>query len=40
MQRRVPDIGRFQAALSWTPTRTLDDIRTDVIAFEKTKMAA
>lgn len=39
VQRRVPAIGRFQAALGWTPIRTLDDILTDVIAFEKTKLA-
>ncbi len=40
MQRRVPDIERVEAALGWTPIRRLDDILTDVIAFEKTKMAA
>ncbi len=39
MQRRVPDIGRIPAALGWAPTRTLDDILADVIAFEKTKLA-
>jgi UDP-glucose 4-epimerase len=38
MQRRRPDIAKARAALGWEPTRSLDDILTDVIAFERTKV--
>ena len=37
MQRRVPDIAKIGDALGWRPERTLDDILSDVIAFEKTR---
>jgi UDP-glucose 4-epimerase len=35
MTRRVPDIGKAQRLLDWCPTKTLDDIVRDVIAFER-----
>jgi UDP-glucose 4-epimerase len=31
MFRRVPDIAKVQALIGWSPTRTLDDIVTDVV---------
>ena len=31
MQRRVPCIDKIQSLISWNPTRTLDDIITDVV---------
>jgi len=35
MERRVPDITRIRNLTGWEPTRTLDDILDDVIAFER-----
>ena len=35
MERRVPDIGRIRALTGWQPTRSMDDILDDVIAFER-----
>ncbi|MEP7060370.1 MAG: GDP-mannose 4,6-dehydratase [Actinomycetota bacterium] len=35
MERRVPDITKISALTGWVPTRTLDDILTDVIDFER-----
>jgi UDP-glucose 4-epimerase len=35
MERRVPDIGRIRALTGWEPTRSMDDILTDVVAFER-----
>jgi len=32
MLHRIPAIGKINAAIGWEPTRTLDDILTDVIA--------
>ncbi len=32
---RVPSIEKVHAAIGWTPTRTLDDVLADVIAFER-----
>jgi UDP-glucose 4-epimerase len=40
MMRRVPDTTKINAALGWAPTRTLDDILEDIIAFERTKLVA
>jgi UDP-glucose 4-epimerase len=37
MARRVPDITKIGDALGWRPTRTLDDVLSDVIEFERTK---
>jgi UDP-glucose 4-epimerase len=39
MERRVPDIGRIRALTGWEPTRTMDDILNDVIAFERGRPA-
>jgi UDP-glucose 4-epimerase len=36
---RVPSIERIAAAIGWAPTRTLDDILADVIAFERAAAA-
>lgn len=36
---RVPSIQRIRAAIGWEPTRTLDDILADVIAFERSAAA-
>jgi UDP-glucose 4-epimerase len=35
MPRRLPDIGKVEAAIGWTPTRSLDAILGDVIAFHQ-----
>jgi len=35
MPRRYPDIAKIGGALNWSPTRTLDQILTDVIAFHQ-----
>ena len=35
MRRRVPDIGRVQAAIGWQPDHSLDEILRDVIEFER-----
>ncbi len=35
MPRRYPDIAKIGGALDWSPTRTLDEILTDVIAFHQ-----
>jgi UDP-glucose 4-epimerase len=35
MERRVPDITKISTLTGWKPTRSLDDILADVIAFER-----
>ncbi len=35
MPRRYPDIAKIGGALDWAPTRTLDEILSDVIAFHQ-----
>jgi UDP-glucose 4-epimerase len=40
MERRVPDIGRIRRLTGWSPTRSLDDILTDVIAYERRRVGA
>jgi UDP-glucose 4-epimerase len=40
MERRLPDITRIRRLTGWSPTRTLDDILNDVIAFERTSVDA
>ena len=40
MQRRVPDTTRIRELLGWRPTKTLDDILADVIAFEKKRLSS
>jgi UDP-glucose 4-epimerase len=39
MRRRIPDISKIHDALAWEPRRSLDDILTDVIAHEATRVA-
>jgi UDP-glucose 4-epimerase len=36
VMRRVADISKIGAALDWAPTRTLDEILTDIVAYEET----
>jgi nucleoside-diphosphate-sugar epimerase len=33
--RRVPDTTKVEGAIGWKPTRSLDDILRDVIAYER-----
>jgi UDP-glucose 4-epimerase len=35
MYRRVPDIAKVQALIGWRPTRTLEDIVADVVAYQQ-----
>ena len=35
MLHRVPAIEKVKGAIGWEPSRTLDDILADVIAFER-----
>lgn len=37
MQRRVPDTRKLRAAIGWTPSRNLDDIIADVLAYERSR---
>jgi UDP-glucose 4-epimerase len=39
MPRRVPDLGKIQAAIGWKPTIALPQILTDVIEFQRRSMA-
>jgi UDP-glucose 4-epimerase len=39
MPRRYPDIAKIAGALNWSPTRTLDEILSDVIAFHQAEAA-
>jgi nucleoside-diphosphate-sugar epimerase len=36
----VPDITKISNLTGWTPKRTLDDILTDVIAFQRAQPTA
>jgi UDP-glucose 4-epimerase len=40
MFHREPSIEKIRAAIGWTPTRTLDDILADVLAFERARVEA
>jgi UDP-glucose 4-epimerase len=40
MLHRVPAVEKIEAAIGWTPTRTLDEILEDVIAHERGRLAA
>ena len=35
MERRVPSTDKINGLFGWQPTRSLDQILTDVIAFER-----
>jgi UDP-glucose 4-epimerase len=35
MERRIPDLTKIQTVIGWRPTRSLDQILDDVIAFER-----
>jgi UDP-glucose 4-epimerase len=39
MPRRYPDITKVDAAIGWSPTRSLDEILTDVIEFHQAEAA-
>jgi len=39
MERRIPDITKIRDLTGWSPTRTLDDILDDVVAFERARVA-
>jgi UDP-glucose 4-epimerase len=39
MPRRVPDTAKIATAIGWEPTRSLDEILTDVIAFHQSEAA-
>jgi nucleoside-diphosphate-sugar epimerase len=39
MPRRYPDNGKIAAAIGWSPTRTLDEILSDVIEFHQAEAA-
>ena len=38
MFHRVPSIEKIGAAIGWAPTKTLDEILDDVIAFERSRV--
>jgi UDP-glucose 4-epimerase len=38
MERRVPDISKVTASTGWRPSRSLDEILQDVIAFESKRL--
>jgi len=40
MERRLPDIGKIRAVTGWEPTRTLQDIVTDVVTSVRERRAA
>ncbi len=40
MMRRIPDTSKIHRALGWSPTRSLEETLSDVIAFERTKAVA
>jgi UDP-glucose 4-epimerase len=35
MHRRIPDIAKVQALIGWSPTRSLDDVIRDVVAYQR-----
>ena len=38
MERRIPDVSKIGALTGWQPTRSLADILSDVIAFERSRV--
>jgi UDP-glucose 4-epimerase len=40
MERRVPDTTKLEQLTGWKPRRSLEDILNDVIAFERSRLAA
>jgi UDP-glucose 4-epimerase len=40
MLHRMPSTAKIEAAIGWQPTRSLEDILADVIAFQRTRAAA
>ncbi len=40
MERRIPDIEKIRGLTGWEPTRTLDDILDDTIAYERMRVDA
>jgi len=39
MPRRYPDIAKIQAAVGWSPLRSLDDILADVVSYQQAEAA-
>jgi UDP-glucose 4-epimerase len=39
MARRVPEISKIEAAVGWTPTRSLDETLADVVRFQQAEAA-
>jgi UDP-glucose 4-epimerase len=39
MPRRVPDTGKIEAAVGWSPTRSLEEILVDVVSFQQAESA-
>jgi len=39
MPRRYPDVSKIEAALAWTPTRSLDEVLVDVIRYQQAETA-
>jgi UDP-glucose 4-epimerase len=39
MPRRYPDIAKIETAVGWAPSRSLDEILTDVISFQQAEAA-
>jgi UDP-glucose 4-epimerase len=37
MERRIPDTTRLRELTGWTPTRSFEEILSDVIAFERAR---
>ena len=40
MMRRIPETSKIHRALGWSPTRSLEETLSDVIAFERTRAVA
>ncbi|MDQ3645994.1 MAG: GDP-mannose 4,6-dehydratase [Actinomycetota bacterium] len=38
MQRRVPDISKIRDLVGWSPTKSLDEILTEIVAHERTAL--
>jgi len=39
MPRRYPDVSKIEAAVGWTPTRSLDEILVDVVSYQQAEAA-
>lgn len=39
MPRRYPDVRKIEAAVGWTPSRSLDEILVDVVRYQQAEAA-